>query len=313
MLTDDLATVWPEVADRMRSMLRRRGVRHHDIDEIVQETAARVISTRVSYDDADDLFRWAAVVGGRLAIDLRRKGARISGDELPDRADTVDVAMAAEHRVVLGAVRNRVQELSARDQEALLSTFSDTAESTRRESVRVAVARHRARTRLRVLLDGLAGSAIFVWIRRLRLWSGPAETIAYAAVPAAACLLVTVSAWTGVAQSRADDNASATMLAAQIVPASSSATGSTSAAPDRNPGGSGAGVSGAAPSKPVSGLSSPLPNHVFTIDEPAGGQTTAGTRKKEASDHLWCVTTPALSGGLETRCVDSPVTTPTVP
>src|SRR5437879_11522484 len=84
VLTHDLEFVWPEVATRLRAMLRRRGVQNHDIDEIVQETAARAISVRVPFEDADDLFRWAAVVGGRLAIDLRRRAARLT-DDLPDR------------------------------------------------------------------------------------------------------------------------------------------------------------------------------------------------------------------------------------
>ena len=39
-LTDDLESVWPEVSSRLASMLRRRGVNSHDVDEIVQETAA---------------------------------------------------------------------------------------------------------------------------------------------------------------------------------------------------------------------------------------------------------------------------------
>src|SRR5260221_449608 len=40
MLTDDFEFVWPEVSARLASMLRRRGVKPHDVDEIVQETAA---------------------------------------------------------------------------------------------------------------------------------------------------------------------------------------------------------------------------------------------------------------------------------
>src|SRR4051812_25846034 len=164
-------------------MLRRRGVKHHDIDEIVQETAARVISTQVPFDDADDLFRWASVVSGRLAIDLRRRGARLSDDEVPERADAVDVAMAAEHRVVLSVVRDRLPDMSESDREVLLSNFHDGPAHPRRESVRIAVARHRARNRLRLLLEGLAGTAIFGWIRRNRVWTAPAEAISYAAVP----------------------------------------------------------------------------------------------------------------------------------
>ncbi|MEY2421961.1 MAG: hypothetical protein QOI95_2028 [Acidimicrobiaceae bacterium] len=305
MLTDDLEFVWPEVAARLRSMLRRRGVRHHDIDEIVQETAARVISTGVRYDDADDLFRWASVVGGRLAIDLRRRGARLSEDELPDRADTVDVAMAAEHRVVLGAVRNRLPELSLRDQEVLLSSFHDEPAATRRESVRVAVARHRARNRLRVLLDGLAGSAIFVWARRNRVWSAPVEAISYAVVPTAACLLITVGAWSGLGADRATA-AAPSKSAAQIAAVVSVSNPTLAPAPVPTA------PSGSAPQSPPRPLSGPVVQQPYVIIDDPTGETRAGVRPKQETDHLWCVTSPSLSGP-ETRCVDSPVTLPTPP
>jgi hypothetical protein len=307
VLTDDLESVWPDVATRLQSMLRRRGVRHHDIDEIVQETAARVISNAVRYDDADDLFRWAAVVGGRLAIDVRRRGARLSDGELPDRADTVDVAMAAEHRVVLGAVRNRLPELSARDQEVLLSSFHDEPVPSRRESVRLAVARHRARNRLRGLLDGLAGSAIFLWVRRNRVWSAPVEAMSYAAVPAAACLLITVGAWTAPSRHPVNDAAPRLETAAQVIavlPAPEAPHGTPSAGTSPRAGTS------QPPSRPPSDPVVRPP--YFIVDEPAGNQTRAGVRHKEESDHLWCATSPSLSGP-ETRCLDWPVTLPAIP
>ena len=309
VITPDLESVWPEVEARLRSMLRRRGVRHHDIDEVVQETAARVISTRVHYDDADDLFRWASVVGGRLAIDVHRRGARFSDEELPDRPDPVDVAMAAEHRVVLGAVRTRLPELSKRDQEMLLSSFHDEAARGRRESVRIAVARHRARNRLRLLLDGLAGGAILSWIRRNRLWSAPADAISYAAAPTAASLFITVSALTGVAADQSNAAAVLPKPAAQLV-----AVPSDSITPVEDP------ADAPAPSgretPPQSAPRSPAPPLVedpdVTIDEGGLGQTRAGTRDKQESDHFVCLTSPSMSGP-ETRCLDSPVTLPPTP
>jgi DNA-directed RNA polymerase specialized sigma24 family protein len=307
VITDDLASVWPEVAARLRSMLRRRGVRHHDIDEIVQETATRVITSAVPYADADDLFRWASVVGGRLAIDLRRRGARLSGEELPDRADTIDVADAAEHRVVLGAVRNRLRELSSRDQEVLLSSLHDEPASSRRESVRMAVARHRARNRLRVLLDGLAGSALLAWLRRSRFWSAPVEAIAYAAMPTAACVLITMGVWGGSAHHRPNDQGQALTAATQVVPvpaASSTASPSTRAAGPVDGGAS------SSPSRPPS--VPPLQDPYVIVDEPSGAQTRAGLRDKQESDHVWCLTSPSLSGP-EERCVDPPVTVPLTP
>ncbi|MEY2451306.1 MAG: hypothetical protein QOD92_880 [Acidimicrobiaceae bacterium] len=311
VLTEDLASVWPEVATRLQSMLRRRGVRHHDIDEIIQETATRVISGRVTYVDADDLFRWASVVGGRLAIDLRRRGARLSTEELPDRADTIDVATAAEHRVVLHAVRTRLPELSERDQAALLSSFDDEPPTSRRESVRVAVARHRARSRLRLLLDGLAGSAVLGWLRRNRLWSAPVEAISYAAVPAAACVMITVCAWSGAAQSSASavaSNARSAPVAATYVAAVEEPTPtlSTGESHDTRPPPPPPPPSPSAPNGPA------VDGPYIVVEDPTGEQNRAGFRPGQASDPLWCVTAPSLSGP-ETRCVDSPVPLPATP
>jgi len=307
VLTDDFEVVWPDVADRLRAMLRRRGVQHHDIDEIVQETATRAISTRVPYDDADHLFRWASVVSGRLAIDLRRRVARLSDDELPDRADTIDVAMAAEHRVVLGAVRTRLPELSLRDQAVLLSTFHDEPSANRRDSVRVAVARHRARNRLRLLMDGLAGSPIVLWLRRNRMWSVPVEAISYAAAPTAACLLITVGAWSGLSNDRANGvplKSSPTVQSVSIVPTSTvpRLTGPTGPLPTEP----------SPPSTPRPVAAPIVPDHPYVIAQDPTGETRAGVRDKEPMDHLWCVTTPSLSG-LETRCFDSPVPLPATP
>src|SRR5438270_309959 len=104
LLTEEFTSVWPGVATRLRLMLRRRGVSTHDVDEIVQETAARAFGNAIPYADADDLFRWASVVSGRLAIDLRRRSARLSDVEVPERPDTVDVAATAEHRIAFETV-----------------------------------------------------------------------------------------------------------------------------------------------------------------------------------------------------------------
>ena len=143
--------------------------------------------------------------------------------------------MAAEHRVVLGAVRNRLPELSARDQEVLLSSFHDEPSTSRRESVRIAVARHRARNRLRVLMDGLAGSAILLWVRRNRVWSAPVEAISYAAMPTAACVLITIGAWSGISNDRANGVPSQPMPSAQVVSVASTLERAPAGAPDGAP------------------------------------------------------------------------------
>src|SRR5258706_3059935 len=91
VITQKLEFVWPSVSSRLTAMLRRRGVGPHDADEAIQETAARAVSTCVTFADADDLFRWASVVSWRIAIDAHRRCTRVTGGEVPDQADHADV------------------------------------------------------------------------------------------------------------------------------------------------------------------------------------------------------------------------------
>src|SRR5207244_12906079 len=78
------------------------------------------------------------------------------------------------------------------DRAVLLSSSRDGPVRPRLESVRLAVARHRARNRLRALLEGLAAPVLALWARRSRYWSTPAEAMAAVATPAATCLLMSM-------------------------------------------------------------------------------------------------------------------------
>src|SRR5947199_406953 len=99
VITEKLESVWPDVAERLAAMLRRRGVNRHEADEAIQETAAHGM----------------------------------------------------------------------------------------------AVARHRARNRLRSLLDGLAAPVLGLWARRGRWRSARVEAFASSVTPAFACLALTVT------------------------------------------------------------------------------------------------------------------------
>lgn len=277
-------------------MLRRRGVSHHDAHEAAQETAARAISTGVGFDGEDDLFRWASVVGWRIAIDQRRRVRRVSGDSVPDRADAVDVASIAEQRIVLDAVRERLTELSTSDREVLLSSFEPVRERTRAESVRLAVARHRARNRLRALLDGLAAPVLGLWARRIRTLLPRAEHLAIASTPAVACLAITVGALTGAGM------APPVATTAQAAPVVASAL--PSPVLDLAP------VAPPAPEQPVATAprrsdDTPawVPSTQVVVPHPDGDQTRVGTRNGSGSEPVWCLTPPPAVG-LEKTCVD---------
>lgn len=293
LITRKLEKVWPSVSARLRVMLERRGVSSHDAEEAIQETAARAMSAAVEFADADDLFRWASVVSWRVAVDARRRCTRVSGNELPERADHVDVAQAAETRIVLSAVTTRFKELSERDRAVLLAGLDEQPSQTRLESVRTAVARHRARNRLRGLLNGLAAPVVAFIVRR-RWRSAHAEAFVSTAGPALACFALTVGAVGGVPpQSPVQP---ATVIAASISPSAPviAVAGPTGSAPST------AGTQHtASPTLPPAGTTG------VRIEAVPGQPTRADVRPKQASDHLWCVTLPSLSGPA-TTCLDTP-------
>jgi hypothetical protein len=227
----------------------------------------------------------------------------MSDTEVPERADSVDVAVTAEHRIVLDAVKHRLTELSSRDQEVLLSSFEEEPARSRLESVRLAVARHRARNRLRLLLDGLVGWVALLWARRGRVWSAPAEAIAYAAVPTAACLVISIAAWTPPANQQIEV-AHGSIATAEIAPRPVSRS-AASAMPHRTDTGRDGRSGGPATSPP----SAARPINIV-VTKPDGQPANAFVRPKEPSDHLWCFTPPPVTGQ-GTRCVDSPVKVPT--
>jgi DNA-directed RNA polymerase specialized sigma24 family protein len=298
VITQKLESAWPSVSARLAAMLRRRGVNPHDADEAVQETAARAMSTGVDFVDADDLLRWASVVSWRIAIDARRR-SRVSQFDLPDRPDHVDVAQAAEHRIVLSAVTTRFKELSERDREALLTTFDDPVASTRRESVRVAVARHRARTRLRQLLEGLA-APVGAFIGRRRWHATPRQELVATTAPVLTCIALAVSTVIGGPSQEATRPVDVPQVTAVTIP---SAVPAPAGAPT---------VPSAAKEKATTTHSAPPPPTTASgvtadvqVDDPAGKSTNVGTRPRRPDDHLACFTLPSTSG-LVTTCVDPP-------
>src|SRR5437868_5477801 len=93
-----LEAVWPEVSARLSEVLRRR-LDAATVEDIVQETALRVVRSRVSFASADDLLRWATRVGKNLAVDIRRRRRFIDAVPLPEQAGPHNVAAVVDHRM----------------------------------------------------------------------------------------------------------------------------------------------------------------------------------------------------------------------
>jgi hypothetical protein len=159
---DALAVVWPEVSRRLARLLASRGAAHDVVDDIVQEVAARVLSRAIAFEDAADLMRWTVPVALNLLVDHARATKRVT---VGGQVDTTvpDIADVVVDRDRLGRVLGAVAQLSDGDRAALVAPGVPAAD--RRESVRLAVRRHRARRRLLALVDGAAGIAAWLGLR----------------------------------------------------------------------------------------------------------------------------------------------------
>jgi DNA-directed RNA polymerase specialized sigma24 family protein len=188
LITPPFETVWPDVERRLRALLFRRGLDSPSADDIVQEVALRVLAHHVTYASATDLLRWAAPVACNLHVDLVRHRARVLDDPAAtERPATVDVAREVAHRIELQRAFRGIAKLRPADREALIDAVAaePVVPGSRQEAVRLAVRRHRARSRLAVVLEQLAA-----WTAAVRLLTRPRRFAVLALVPAAALPLL---------------------------------------------------------------------------------------------------------------------------
>jgi DNA-directed RNA polymerase specialized sigma24 family protein len=185
MLTEksNFEQAWPEVARRLRRMLERRFVPRAAVDDLIQETAARVVANDVQFEGVEDLLRWCNTVVWRLALNEARR-SRHFADESYDRPASLSVADDAISRYTLAEVQRRLADLSSTELQAL-RVRPEGAAFTRAEATKWYVRRHRARARLVAMLDGLVGAIGWLVLRGRR--SGPRAALA---VPIAAAVLI---------------------------------------------------------------------------------------------------------------------------
>jgi len=181
-----LGQVWPEVVVPLQRALAHQGLPRDAVDDVVQEVAARVIEHDVASDSAEDLLRWARVVGRRLGVDWFRAQARVEGQPSEDMPARHDVSVSVEQRLALAATLDGLRDLPVDDRELVITPQAQPGHD-RRERVRLAVRRHRLRAHLAHLANGLLGLPIAVrlwgrfgpWLRR----NGEVADMATAAAP----------------------------------------------------------------------------------------------------------------------------------
>jgi hypothetical protein len=259
-------------------------VSRHDIDDLVQETAARAIRYRVPYNDANDLRAWSFVVARRLLANLNRSQKRFvefDANQRPDpRQD--DMLTQVEDRLIIETVVESTGKLTVTERRHL--ALRATAGGPERN--RANVGRHRARQRLRKLV-GPFGVAVLLMRRRAML--APTSVGAALVLP----LLLLPS------QGGSQSTAPASHRAIGHLPTSTTALAEPTKLPrkpETTPQSSG--VSGASRKGPRPQPSGPA----LRISGPAGSSTHAAVESNDGKQPLVCTSGTII----ERICVSLP-------
>ena len=141
------AAAWPEVAAIVRLALWRHHLGAEDVDDIISETALRVITHRVPFEDAPDLANWASRVADRLAIAEKGNSARTASVAvLPDRPSRDDTEHRIEQRHAVAALLAGIGDLAASQQATIIAATTSARPLGGRERVAV----HRVRNLLTI-------------------------------------------------------------------------------------------------------------------------------------------------------------------
>ena len=186
--------LWPLASASVDRLLRAHHVSAADREDIVQEVAARAFVRQDEFTSLNHLTRWSCRVAANLRVDQLRRERRHTDAEVPERAAAVETAQLVEGRVALEAVLSAVSQLSDADRIAL---FGDRERSEdRREAVKFAVRRHRARARLAAMVEGMI--AAFAALNRAILRRGDTpgvrEAVAIGSVAIVAVALPVIGA-----------------------------------------------------------------------------------------------------------------------
>ena len=149
---------WALLSRRLRLLLSRKRVPLSQHDDLVQETALRLLSMWESVDRHRALWPLTVTIALNL---LRDRGRAITKDdlvaELPDLASGHDVETVGIARIELERVRRALDELSPSYRTALMREIGLSAASVSPEGAADKMIRMRARRKLKLALENVSG------------------------------------------------------------------------------------------------------------------------------------------------------------
>lgn len=155
-LRERLEEQWPALAARLRGFLVRKGVRPARREDIVQETATRLISMWHAVDHDRDPWPLVKTIALNLVRDEARRRYEELPSELPDLPLRHDAERALMAHLELARVREALEGLSPAHRSVLLAEAGEAC-STPRGSDAEKMMRMRARKNLKELMKKLPG------------------------------------------------------------------------------------------------------------------------------------------------------------
>jgi DNA-directed RNA polymerase specialized sigma24 family protein len=222
----DSAVDWQLVHREVVSTLRARRADIEQAREIAQTAIERAIAHHPDGWTTQRAVQWSVRVALNASIDEHRRSARLEVGRVVDRSSGFDVERIVLARLEVEEVAEAIGRLNTRDRDLLLDV--DAMPSTDdRARTRDKVARHRARARLRALIDRSSA-----WIATRPTWQRLTRALASAEIAAPRTAVVVALALTATA-----GGASAALLARahQTTPARAATQDRPSHAPKIDP------------------------------------------------------------------------------
>ena len=156
---------WPALATRIERLLARKGIPPEKRDDLLQETAVRLIGMWDKVDPHRIEALATTIALNLLRDEIRRKKSSDVVAQVPDVAEPCDVETAGLARVELGRVRTAMASLSPSHRSVLLQEIGDGGVSGLSQDAEKMM-RMRARKKLQAAMQKVSGLLIFR-LRRL--------------------------------------------------------------------------------------------------------------------------------------------------
>lgn len=156
---------WPALATRVERLLARKGIPSEKRDDLLQETAVRLIGMWHKVDPHRIEALATTIALNLLRDEIRRKKSSDVVAQVPDVAEPCDVEAAGLARVELARVRTAMASLSPKHRSVLLKEIGDGGLSGVSQDAEKMM-RMRARKKLQAAMQKVSGLLIFR-LRRL--------------------------------------------------------------------------------------------------------------------------------------------------